>query len=130
MRPEEPNKDKWSLADGAEEVLALLYNDPEGGAAGLRQLLQAGGYARETLEDAAIGLTDAGMHKAAKIVAEFAAVAPSEDSREVCPYDPNSINARAWHASAQHRRDARRQWRAERRRRKRDGSWLKPAGDR
>ena len=81
---------------------------------------------RETLEDAAVGLTDAGMHKAARIVLEFAKDAPSEDDREeACPYE-GEANIRAWHQSAPHRRDARRQWREERRRRKREGTWFKP----
>lgn len=41
MRPEEtPNRDKWSLCEDIEETFALLFDDPEGGAAGLTALLK------------------------------------------------------------------------------------------
>ena len=126
MQPnsQETNKsNKFELCDDLSEVFAMVFTDPEGGAAALRELLKIGDYVREDLEDAALDLTDAGMHKACKVVKEFAKTAPSEDDRDVCPHPEGSANAKAWHQSLPHRRQRRRAWRAEKRRRKRDGTW-------
>lgn len=119
----QPNKDKYDLCDGFEEIFAMAFADPECGELGLRKLLALGHGSREDLEDAALGLADAGMHKAAKIVTEAAASHPSEDELDVCPWPEGSTNAKSWHAAAPRRRESRKLWREEKRRRKRDGSW-------
>jgi hypothetical protein len=111
------------LCDGYDEIFAMAYDDPEGGADVLRELLKAGDLAREDLEDAALGLADAGMHKAARIVKDFAQGQPSEDDHEVCPWPEGSTNAKSWHAGQPRRKASGKLWREEIRRRKRDGSW-------
>ena len=97
MQPE-TNRDRYDPAEDYEEIIALLYADPEGGEPALRQLLTMRQWAREDLEDAALGLTDAGMHKAAEIVTDFAKTQRSEDELDVCPWPQGTTNAKAWHA--------------------------------
>ena len=97
MQPE-TNTDVYDLCEDYDEIFAMLYADAEGGEPGVRQLLTMREWAREDLEDAALGLTDAGMHKAAKIVTDFAKTRPSEDDLDVCPWPEGTTNAKAWHA--------------------------------
>jgi hypothetical protein len=120
---QQPQKNKWDLCDDHSETFALLYDDPEGGEAGLRKLLPKVALPREELEDAALSLTDAGMRRAAKIIMDFAKDQFSECDRDVCPWPEGSSNARNWHQSLPMRQQTRRDWRAEQRRRKREGSW-------
>jgi hypothetical protein len=103
----------------------MLYTDPDGGPGDLRELLKAQAHrcTREDLEDAALGLTDAGMRKAAKIVSEFAKVAVSEDDLDVCHYAEGTRDARRWYAGLPYKREQRRKWREEQRQRKRNGTW-------
>ena len=114
---------KFELCDGFEEIIAMAFDDPEGGPDVLREALKATNSAREDLEDAAVGLSDAGMHKAAMIVTDFAKGQPSEAERQKCPWPEGTINARAWEAAKPSRLASARWWRAEQRRRKRNGTW-------
>jgi hypothetical protein len=116
-------KDKFELCDDYDEIFAMVFNDREVGEAGLKALLKKLDLAREDAEDAALGLADAGMHKAAKIVTDFAQGQPSECDRDVYPWPPNTTNAKHWHASQPKRQQSREWSRAERRRRKREGTW-------
>jgi hypothetical protein len=118
----ETNKDKYEICDGFEEIFAMLFADPEGGEPGLCKLLSACNWAREDLEEAAVGLTDAGMHRAAKIVADFAKAQPSEDALDLCPWPEGTTNAKAWYAALPGHRVSRKWWRLEMRRRKRAGT--------
>jgi hypothetical protein len=125
MQPEtkETNKDKYDLCTDYDEIIAMLFADPEGGEPGLREMLSMREWAREDLEDAALGLSDAGMHRAARIVADFAKTQPSEDDLDVCPWPEGTTNAKAWYAALPHHRASRKRWRTEVRRRKRNGTW-------
>jgi len=122
MQPNKTNKFE-ELCDGYDEIFALLYNDPEGGPEGLKALLKQTDLAREDLEDAALALKDAGMHRASKIVATFAAGQPSECDRDINPWPAGSVNARHWDACLPARQQSRRCSREEQRRRKRTGAW-------
>ena len=114
---------KFDLCDDLSEIFALLYTDPDGGPGDLRELLKANKCTREDLEDAALGLSDAGMHSAAKIVLSFAKVSPSEDDLDICPFSEGSRDAKRWHENLPWQRERRRAWREEQRRRKRNGTW-------
>jgi hypothetical protein len=112
---------KYDLCDDMAEIFAMLYD--EGGPDDLRELLRANKCTREALEDAALGLTDAGMHKAARIVTDSAKISPSEDYGDICPYKEGSKDAEWWHQALSRQRASRRWWREEQRRRKRAGTW-------
>jgi hypothetical protein len=125
MQPPNSEKQptKYDLCDDLAEIFAMLYTDPDGGPGDLRELLKANKCTREDLEDAALGLTDAGMHAAAKIVLSFAKVAASEDAGDICPFAEGTRDAKRWYADLPYKREQRRKWREEQRQRKRNGTW-------
>ncbi len=87
----------------AGEIFGFVY--AKLGADALRELLAADAErpsTSESLSDAAAELDAVGLNKAAAIVREFAAIAPSE--MDLSPYPLGTINHRAWLASMKRRR--------------------------
>ena len=90
---EEPSP--FDVFESTTELAAFVF--AKYGADGLRQVLEASGQDRESLESDATELEEVGLGKVAAIVLAVAANKPSSEDR--CPYEPGSTNARAWYAS-------------------------------
>jgi hypothetical protein len=89
---DEPNNYLEAL-DRMSAVYGFVFK--VAGEKGLRDLLaMEGGPYREQLEASCVELASLGLTKAAGIVAEFVEDAVPEV--ESCPYEPGSLNAKAW----------------------------------
>jgi hypothetical protein len=103
MTSEEVHKplNEFDAFETAAEIMAFVFHKT--GEDGLRQCLSKGKSHREFLEDTAYELEAVGLPKAAAIVAEFAAISPSE--ADGCPHEEGTANYKSWHCSLQwHRR--------------------------
>ncbi len=92
------DSDPWEQFETLGEILGFVHK--QHGTDGILEVLKRdtkGKFTREVLQQAASELKAAGLTKAAAVVAEFAASAPSMLDLRFCPYPADEeYNVNAW----------------------------------